>query len=243
MRPTAAAAAGGNNAGSEDDVGGGGFQDDQGGEEGAGIAEALTDNEPPGPRKDATWFSRELCKISCFGNISDTCMEKITKLFMDNADDISDIHRRGEVSSSYRHTIKKRLNIWQPGFRSAIKYVDLDDPEAEPVVVENLRSIPKKYLNPRLDHNYRLLRTESYTTLKDIKRHYEATHPNIRGEKLANAYKYAAVGIDGVREANSGSRNLYVVSIMFAGCVFLWRVYSPMKSCAGAKPTLEELLR
>ncbi len=109
--------------------------------------------------------------------------------------------------------------------------------------MDKRRAIPNKYLNPRLGNKYRVLRTESYITLTDIKRHYEATHPHIRGEELVNAYKYAAVGIDGVREANSGSRNLYVVSIMFAGCVFLWRVYSPLKSCPGAKPTLEELLR
>ncbi len=67
--------------------------------------------------RDATWLARELTKISCFGNISDTCMEKLTRFFMDNNDDITAIHRRGEVSSSFRHTIKKRLNIWHGGFK------------------------------------------------------------------------------------------------------------------------------
>ncbi len=196
----------------------------------------------PQTRKDGTWLARALTKIKCFGDISDTSMEKVTTLFMENIDDISAIKQRGEVSSSYRHTIKKRLNIWQPGFKCAIKYEDLDNPDEDPIYLDNLRSIPKKYCNPTLNNNYRLLRTESYTTLADIKRHYEETHPRKRGEELKKAYREASVGIDGVREANSGSRMLYVVSIMLSGCVFLWRIYNPYKSMEGAKPTLAEML-
>ncbi len=194
-------------------------------------------------RKDGTWLARELTKVMCFGDISNTSMEKITRLFMDNIDDISAIQRRGEVTSSYRHTIKKRLNVWQPGFLSAIKYLDLADPEGDPVYLGNLKAIPKKYLNPTLNNNFKLLRTEAYTSLSDIKKHYEATHPFITGEELKNAYRQAAVGIDGVREGKSGSRTLYVVSIMFSGCAFLWHIYHPYKGCLGAKPTLEEVLR
>ncbi len=207
-------------------------------------------DDPPDPVpveqaeiKDGTWLARELTKVMCFGDISSTSMEKITRLFMDNIDDIAAIQRRGEVTSSYRHTIRKRLNIWQPGFLSAIKYVDLADPEGDPVYLGNLKAIPKKYLNPTLNNNYKLLRTEAYTTLSDIKKHYAATHPFITGEALKTAYKTAALGIDGVREGKSGSRTLYVVSIMFSGCAFLWHIYHPYKGCLGAKPTLEEVLR
>ncbi len=193
--------------------------------------------------KDGTWLARALTKIRCFGDISETSMEKVTKLFLENIDDISAIHQRGEISSSYRHTIKKRLNIWQPGFKCAVKYQDLDKPDEDPLYVDNLKAIPKKYINPTLKHHYRLLRTEAYTNLADIKRHYEETHPARRGEELKNTYSKASIGIDGVREANSGSRTLYVVSIMFSGCVFLWRIYNPYKSCQGAKPTLAEMLK
>ncbi len=204
-----------------------------GGEDGDGVRQ---------PRKDATWLARELTKVECFGHVSTASMEKVTRLFMDNIDDIAAIKRRGEVSSSYKHSIKKRLNIWQPAFKSAVKFVDLDNADDEPEILRDLKAIPKKYLNPTLQGHYRVLRTEAYTTLSDIKKHYEATHPTIRGEELRNAYKYAAVGIDGVREANSGSRTLYIVTIMFAGCVFLWHIYNPFKGCVGAKPTVDEVL-
>ncbi len=193
--------------------------------------------------KDGTWLARQLTKVKCFGEISETSMEKITRIFMDNLEDIAEIRRRGEVSNSYRHTIKKRLNIWQPGFKSAVKYIDLDDPTEEPHIIRDLQAIPRKFLNPTLNNHYRLIRTEAYTTLKDIKKHYESTHPHKRGPSLRNAYKKTAIGIDGVREANSGSRTLYVVTIMFDGCVFLWHIYNPYKGQPGAKPTLEELLR
>ena len=193
------------------------------------------------PFRDGTWLARELTKIKCFGEISDTSMEKITRLFMDNLDDISAIKRRGEVSSSYRHTISKRLNIWQPKFLCAVKYIDLDDPLADPRVLRDLKAIPTKYLNPTLNNHYRLIRTEAYTSLADIKTHFRSTHPEKTGEDLRNAYKCATLGIDGVREANSSSRTLYVISLMFDGCVFLWHIYNPYKGSEGGKPTLEEL--
>ncbi len=207
------------------------------------ILEEVRENPADEVAKDGTWLARALTKIQCFGDISNASMEKVTKLFMDNLDDISAMKQRGEVSSSYRHNIRKRLNVWQPTYHCAIKVEDLDNPEADPQYIDNLKSIPKKYLNPTLRNHYRLLRSEAYTSLKDIKKHYAETHKGMTTEELRIAYKRASVGIDGVREGNSGSRTLYIVSIMFAGCVFLWRVYHPYKGCVGAKPTLAEMLK
>ncbi len=179
----------------------------------------------------------------CFGDISATSMEKITHLFISNHDDIGTLKRKGEITASYRHQIKKRLNIWQPSFKCAVKFYDMDDPGEATTEVRDLTVIPRKYLHPTLATHYVPVRTEAYTTLKDIKRHHEETHPFISKEDLENDYRNTAVGIDGVLEANHGSRTLIVVSVMFGGCIYLWKIYNPYKNCAGAKPTAYELLR
>ncbi len=194
-------------------------------------------------RKDASWLALELAKIACFGDVSEASMEKVTKLFMGNLQEITAIRQRGEVTDSYRHTIKHRLNIWQPRVKCAIKFVNGTEDDEEPQQLRDLDAIPAKYLQPTLGHHYIVLRSEAYTSLSDMKKHYEETHPHVRGEELRNAYRSTSLGIDGVREANSGSRTLIVVSLMFNGCVFIWKIFNPYKGDARAKPTLEELLR
>ncbi len=210
---------------------------------GIGVQEGGAVEEVEVETRNATWLARELTGIKCFGNISDTSLEKLTRLFVDNVDAISAMKRRGEITGSYRHSIRKRLNIWQPTFKCAIKFVDLDgeDPDL-PQYLDDLTAIPRQYLNPTLGKHYRVQRTEAYTSLADIKKHYKETHPRMDAEALRNAFRSTAVGIDGVREANSGSRTLVVVSVMFAGCPFVWRIYNPYKGGGGCKPTVEEYL-
>ncbi len=193
--------------------------------------------------RNPAWLARELTKISCFGDVSEASMEKVTRLFMGNLDAIKAMRSQGLITDSYKHSIAKRLDIAQPTVKCAFKYVDNDKPDEDPVMKRDLPKIPAKYLNPTLWSNYNILRTEAYVSLKDIKSHYEQTHPHVTGESLRIAYSEACLGIDGVREANSGSRTLIVVSVMLAGCVFVWKIYNPYKGEVNAKPTAEELLR
>lgn len=197
----------------------------------------------PAEVKDAAWLARELVKIKCMGEVSDTVMEKMTKFFLENLEDIASIQRSGTITSSFRHSIIKRLDIALPEVTHAVKYIDLENPDEDPVYVGNLQAIPKKYLNPTLTTHYYVLRTESHVPLAHIKRHYEETHQWLTNEELWANYRSALIGIDGVKEANKGSRSLVIVSIMFGGCVFLWRVYNPIKNYVGAKATAQELLQ
>ncbi len=193
--------------------------------------------------RNPAWLARELTKISCFGDVSEASMEKVTRLFMGNLDAIKRMRSQGLITDSYKYSISKRLDVRQPTVKCALKYLDNDKPDEEPVFKSDLPKIPAKYLNPTLWSNYNVLRTEAYVTLKDIKSHYQQTHPHVTGESLRIAYREACLGIDGVREANSGSRTLIVVSVMFAGCIFVWKIYNPYKGEVNAKPTVEELLR
>ncbi len=118
----------------------------------------------------------------------------------------------------------------------------MNDPTEETREERDLKAIPRKYLHPTINTHYVPVRTEAYTTLKDIKKHHEMTHPFITQEELEIDYKNTAVGIDGVLEANHGSRTLIVVSVMFGGCIYIWKIYNPYKNCVGAKPTACELL-
>lgn len=193
--------------------------------------------------KDASWVALNLTRHMAFGEISEKSMEGLCKFFLDNIDTIRSIKRRGEISSSYRGSIKKRLAIRQPKILCAVKFIDLNGDVESPQELRDLPAIPKKYISPTLDNHYVCLRTEAYTSLDEIMKHYEETHPWKSSRALEYCYKNAAVGLDGVKQGNKGCRSLLVVSIMLGGCVYLWRVLNPMKNTPGAKADAEELLR
>ncbi len=125
----------------------------------------------------------------CFGVIAETSMEKMTHPFVSNHEDIGHLRREGEITASYRHGIRKKNNIWQPGYKCAVKYNDMNDPNETTSEVRDLKSITRKYLHPTISTHYGPVRTEAYKTLTDLQQKQEITHPFISQDTTKNVQK------------------------------------------------------
>ncbi len=191
---------------------------------------------------DAEWLANALVKVRTESEVSDAGIQKICDVFLPHLQEIKSLLDNGQISGNYRHGIRPKATVHCPKIWYGVKVRHTRaDGETELIQREGLQSIPSMYVGAE-GHGYELLSQTSYTTLEEIKEHFSRLHPEITGNELESTFCNVQVGIDGVRESNSGPRTLLVISVMLSGCINCWKIINPLMSVEGAKPTLEELL-
>ncbi len=90
--------------------------------------------------------------------------------------------------------------------------------------LENLKFIPADYLNLPSNSRTKLLRLETYVTLKDIKAMYKEAHRS--SEDVQKQLLNCDVSADGVAESKSGARTFVVVTVRIGTCIYVYTVKS-----------------
>ena len=198
---------------------------------------------PDWARFTPEWLAEEFTKIKIRSDMSDASMERVCSFVMKNLDGIRSVKDNYAMGTSYRHSMKTKVSCPMPKILCGLKAIDLNDEEAPATELRDLEAIPRQYISPTLESHMYVLWLESYTSLAEIKRVYRELHPDTPQEEQDHQLLNCILGIDGVQEADSGSRTLTIVTLMIGGCIFPWRCVNPLKKDKRAKMSVEELLR
>lgn len=150
----------------------------------------------------------------------------------------------GDFRLSYRKFVKPLVMDGVPKFKYAVL---VDDNRTNPPTrryVRDLDTIPNCYTHQSTEHNYKIVRQEGGTTLKEIKNfHWSvARAQGLTLEQFKAHCSKVDVSLDGVAESPHAKRSLYILSVRFGSSIYLWKVYN--YACGmGAKPTVHEVLR
>jgi hypothetical protein len=212
-------------------------------------------NNPSDDEDEPTvaWLAGKIAKIRLTSNVSDQAIEKMFGLFLGEYPKILTLFRRGQITNSYLNSVKPAGLRGLPKIKCAVKVREQDVlPDNHRGLPENslndrifeerdLNAIPMKYIHPAADTNYTILVQEAYLSLRDIKTHFEKSHPRITGDSLKNVYQTANLGIDGIRESQKSTKKLIMISLGLDGCLYPWKVLNPQMG-EGLLKTAEEQL-
>ena len=132
-----------------------------------------------------------------------------------------------------------------PTFKFAVLLQDNAQDPPTRHYIENLSTIPERYTNLGGNDNMVLLRQDGWTSLKEIKLFHAAvvrSHGGSREDFLRDCSDIH-LSVDGVKESNSGRRNLTIVSVRIGNSLYVLRVYNPLMGVSGAKPDVETVMR
>ncbi len=191
----------------------------------------------------------EVGAVKASSNISDSAIDKITKVFFYNKEVLDKIKCPTQISyvKTLRPMALKKIPPVYCGFtlgaRSSRK-------EKFHVIEErtDLPVLPKEILHLKESRDGKiLLRSEAGIKLKDIMKFYTELHENKGFPKGTLSFHFlkAKLGIDGVAESAKlkGKRSFIAITIQFGQDVFVWKVLHPLLATPGAYPTAEQMIR
>ena len=194
--------------------------------------------------RDLRRIKGTLLGIKFSSNVADAALEKLFSFFCDEAPALVSLLEEGHITKSYRRSIRPADDSVGPTIRCNVTTKETVDGASEVKVYEKLKTIPNRLLRPRGDSGVTIVTSEAYTTLEDIVAHYVRTHPHLKEtEELQTRLHNCQLSIDGVRESQKSSRHLYVVTIMVASDVYIWKILNPLKKDPLAVPSAESMLR
>ncbi len=190
-------------------------------------------------------FALKVAGIKGSSNISDEAINKLFALFVEDREDINYLVRTRKIRPSYTNCLRPMAIRHIPRVYSAVVIEETDGEVKLKKRVANLDRIPKRVLNLPNDGDIRVLREESYVTLRGIKDHHEKIHVSqgIPLETVREEYKSCVLSIDGVQETRKGKKTFHVVSLQIGGCIYIYRVLNPLVKDKAAKLTVEDVLR
>ncbi len=184
---------------------------------------------------------RNIIEIKVTSKVSDSAIEKLFALFCKEREAISELLERGEITSSYKKSIKpKAIKQIPPIFCSVI----IQERNGEETIlrrINNLTTIPRTYLNLPPSGNKTLLCTEATVCLRDIKRQYLRTHKSV--PNVMEHLQHTQISADGVRESNKGKRTFVVVSLRIQDCIYAYKLFNPLIGVSESAPSPKEVLR
>ncbi len=191
-------------------------------------------------------LAREFALIKCGSLVSDAAIEKLFHMFAEHRHLITSMIDNGEISKSYKNTIKptcvKNIPPILLGYCAHKTKTGSDN--SEMVIKRGLKKFTNQLLYTKKPFK-KVLWHEGYVRLRDIvnlhieKHRKRGTSSQCMEKILTNA----TFSIDGMPESKKGSRKLIVATIRFGTCIYLWRVLRPLVNDPEAKPDAEVLLR
>ncbi len=196
--------------------------------------------------EDIEKLARQFALIKCGSLVSDSAIEKLFHMFAEHRHLITDMIDRGQISKSYKNTIKptcvKNIPPILLGYCAHKTKTGCDN--SETIIKRGLKNFTNKLLYTKKPFK-KVLWHEGYVRLTDIVNLHIEKHRK-RGTSpqcLENVLTNATFSIDGMPESKKGSRKLIVATIRFGTCIYLWRVLRPLVNDPEAKPDAEVLLR
>ncbi len=132
------------------------------------IYNPYTDNQEEETMLDR--IVRKLIEIKVTSRVSDGAIEKLFAFFCDEIEAISELLNTGQITGSYKKSIKRKALKKIPPIFSSVSIHNMENDQPHIMKVKNLRSIPKEYLNLPPTGKKKLLSMEAIVHLRDIKR-------------------------------------------------------------------------
>ncbi len=197
------------------------------------------------PEDDVEKLARFFAMIKCSSYVSDAAIEKLFKMFTENAPLITGLVNSGRISHSYLNTVKPTMVQGIPTVFSALYAHKVDEDGTKRTVHErDLITLPVEALAQEPPYS-KVMWFDSYVHLKEIVDLHIAEHlkRGMAPEEVHNTLKEGSLSIDGVVESRKGPRRFVVTSIRFGNCIYLWRVLTPLIGDPDAKLYPEDLCR
>ncbi len=194
---------------------------------------------------DLEVLAKEFAMVKCTSFISDNAMEKVFALVVKNYRLISQLLLSGQISRSYKHSIKPTcLKGIPPVFQSvSLHKVDEETGDTVLFVRRELTKICNQYLYAKPPFT-KLICMEGYVHLADVVDLHLSLHQDkATEESLMNQLKNSSLSIDGVAESKKGKRRFIITTIRFGRCIYLLRILNPLVGDDDAKQTAHDLLR
>ncbi len=164
------------------------------------------------------------------------------KLFYDKHDTLVIIKEKKMLAPNYTNGIRCYATDQLLDFPCSFLLKE-EDPAGGPRYrkLENLKAVPVEYLNLPPTSRTKLLRMETYVSLKDIKKMYKEEHGSTKDvqQQLLNC----DISADGVAESKSRARTFVVVSIRIGTCIYIYLIFNHLIGVNESKATALELLR
>ncbi len=190
-------------------------------------------------------LAREFALVKCTSFVSDSAIEKLFSMFMDNAPLIQALHNAGRISKSYLNTVKPTALQDVPTIMSAVYAHKLDEEgNLQTVHERDMLTLPVEALDCKPPYK-KIMWYDSYVQLKEIVDLHVGIHlqKGMPPEEVHNMLKNCSLSIDGVVQARKGPRRFIVTSIKIHNCIYLWRIVSPLIGDADSKLSSEDLCR
>ncbi len=199
----------------------------------------------PAERTAEESFALKVAGIKGSSHISDQAINKLFALFVEERGNIDYLVRTRKIRPSYTNCLRPMAIRHIPRVYSAVVLEETDGEVKLKKRIADLDKIPKRVLNLPNDGNLRVLREESYVTLRSIKEHHEKIHVSqgMALETVREQYKSCVLSIDGVEETRKGKKTFHVISLQIGGCIYIYRVLNPLVKDKAAKLNLEDVLR
>ena len=177
--------------------------------------------------------------------VSDAAIEKLWQLCTSRAKTMHRLVTVGRLPKTYRKGIRAMAMKGLPRARCTAV---VEDKVENGTVRKKFRfgqELPAALLQLPPDSPRTLLRTEAAVLLSDIKKYHIWVHRKLgfSDEAIAQQLHECDVSIDGVMDTKKGKRTFIAVSVRISHCLYLWRVYHPLKGVPRSKPNLHQLLR
>ncbi len=190
-------------------------------------------------------LARQFAMVKCTSFISDNAIEKIFALIVKNYKLFQELLIRGEISTSYKYSIKPTCLRGIPPIFMAVSLhkIDPDSGELSLFKERGLKKICNQYLYAKPPFK-KLICMEGYVHLSSVvDLHLELHKGKTSYESLLNQLKNSSFSIDGVAESKKGSRRFIITTIRFGHCIYLLRIVNPLVGDEDAKQSAHDLLR
>ncbi len=184
---------------------------------------------------------RSIIEVKVTSKVSDRAIEKLFDLFCKERETIGELLERGEITTSYKKSIKPKAIKQIPPIFCSVIIQDRDGDDTIFRRINNLTAIPREYLNLPPSGTKKLLCTEATVCLRDIKRQYLRTHKS--NPKALEHLQHTQISADGVKESNKGKRTFVVVSLRLQDCIYAYKLFNPLIGVKESSPSSKEVLR
>ncbi len=197
------------------------------------------------PESGLEVLARQFAMVKCTSYISDNAIEKIFGLIVKNYRLFRELMIKGEISTSYKYSIKPTCLKGIPPIFMAVSLhkVDPDSGEVTTFTQRGLKAISNQMLYAKPPYK-KLICMEGYVNLSSVvDLHLELHEKKSSQESLLNQLQNSSLSIDGVAESKKGARRFIITTIRFGHCIYLLRILNPLMKDDDAKQSAHDLLR
>ncbi len=197
------------------------------------------------PESGLEVLARQFALVKCTSYISDNAIEKIFSLIVKNYRLFQELLIKGEISTSYKYSIKPTCLKGIPPIFMAVSLhkVDPDSGEVTTYKERGLKTISNQMLYAKPPYK-KLICMEGYVNLSSVvDLHLELHEKKTSPESLSIQLLNSSLSIDGVAESKKGARRFIITTIRFGHCIYLLRILNPLMKDDDAKQSAHDLLR